>query len=200
LFRLTYGNGVSLPTLSSGSDKFETLWRTQIGVETNDIPFLWVKLNGFYDKTNNVKLKLQFFDDSPESNHSLTREGFEVEAKTTPILNTTLGLGYTYTHIFNTEYGTDIQGLPRHHLILSANYRAHGTDASLYARYINWNSPSATDQVVWDFLLSQRLFAWETGNANLTVSILNMTNASQQISPMLTNPPLRAIAGFSVNF
>lgn len=200
LFRITYGNGVSLPTLSSGSDKFETLWRTQIGVETNDIPFLWAKLNGFYDRTNNVKLQLQFFDNTPEKNHSLTREGFEVEVKTTPILNTSLGLGYTYTHIFNTESGMDIQGLPRHHLIMSANYRAHGTDASLYARYINWNSPSATDQVVWDFLLSQRMLSWETGNANLNFSFLNITNASQQSTQTFTNPPLRAIAGFSVNF
>jgi len=200
LFRVTYGNGVSLPTLSSGSSKFETLWRTQVGVETNDMRFLWLKLNGFYDKTSNVKLQFQPFDTSPELNRSLTREGFEIEVKTLPLLNTTFGLGYTYAHIFNTDFGTDIQGLPRHHLILSANYRAHGTDASLYARYINWNSPSARDQVVWDFLLSQRLFAWETGNANLTFNALNITNASQQSSPLFTNPPLRVNAGFNVNF
>jgi vitamin B12 transporter len=200
LIRASYGYGYSLPTVASNSRSLETLWRAQIGLETNDIPFLWFKINGFYDRMNNVKLQLKFFDQTPEINHALTREGFEVEAKTTPFLNTTFGLGYTYAHIYNSDTGADIAGLPRHHLLLSAAYHAHGTDALLYARYINWNGTSSTDQVIWDFLLTQQLFSWDTGNANLTFSVRNMTNASQQSSPIFTNPPRRIDAGFTIYF
>ena len=200
LLRSTWGYGYSLPTVSSGTKEFETLWRAQVGIETNDIPGLWLKLNGFYDHTKNVKLQLKFFDTSPELNHSLTREGCEIEVKTLPVFNTTLGLGYTYAHIYNTDTSSDIKGLPRHHLLLNANYHAHGTDATLFARYINWNGTTSKDQVVWDFLLSQRVLNWQTGNAAITFSARNIFNANQQPSSTFPNPPLRIDAGFLVNF
>jgi len=200
LLRSTWGYGYSLPTTVSGSKEFETLWRAQVGVETNDIRFVWLKVNGFYDRTNNVKLQLKFFDQSAETNHALTREGFEIEAKSIPVFNTSFGLGYTYAHIYNSDTAEDIKGLPRHHLLTSANYRAHGTDASLFARYINWNGTSSKDQVVWDFLLNQRVYSWGLGNASLTFSARNIFNASQQSSTVFVNPPLRIDAGFLVNF
>jgi vitamin B12 transporter len=200
LLRASYGYGYSLPTVASNTSSFEKMWRAQIGVETNDIPFLWLKVNGFYDRMKNVRLQLKFFDQSPELNNALTREGVEIEAKTTPVLNTTFGIGYTYAHIFNTDTGSSIAGLPSHHLLLNATYRAHGTNASLFARYINWNSTEATDQVVWDFLLSQKVYGWETGDAIITFSVRNIFNASQQTSASFPNPPLRIDAGFLVHF
>jgi len=200
LLRSTWGYGYSLPTVSSGTTEFETLWRAQVGVETNDIPGVWLKLNGFYDRTKNVKLQLKFFDTAPELNHALTREGFEVEAKTLPLFNMTLGAGYTYAHIYNTDTSADIKGLPRHHLLLNANYRAHGLDATLFARYINWNGTTSRDQVVWDFLLSQRVHHWSTGNASVTFSARNIFNGNQQPSSTFPNPPLRIDAGIKVNF
>jgi hypothetical protein len=54
--------------------------------------------------------------------------------------------------------------------------------------------------VVWDFLLSQRVLAWQTGNANITFSARNIFNANQQPSSTFPNPPLRIDAGFLVNF
>lgn len=201
LWRTTWGYGYSLPTVRTGSREFETLWRAQTGIETNDIPGLWLKFNGFYDRTKNVKLQLIFFDQNPEVNHNLTREGYEVEVKTLPVLDTTLGLGYTYTHIFNTDTGADIKELPKHQLLLSANYKnTYGTDASLFGRYTNWNGTSSHDQFVWDFLLTQKIYGWKTGNANLTFSVLNFTNANQQTSNAFPNQPLRVNAGFRVNF
>lgn len=200
LLRATYGFGYSLPTISSGSSEFETLWRAQIGFETSDIPVLWLKASGFYDRTRNVKLQLKFFDTTPEKNHALTREGFEIEAKTTPFFDTSLGAGYTYAHIYNSDTEADIKGLPRHHLLLSANYRAHGADATLYARYINWNSTVAKDAFVWDFLYNQRVMSWETGNASIQFSARNIFNASQYSSTTFPNPPLRLDAGLQVNF
>lgn len=200
IIRATYGYGYSLPTTSSGTKEFETLWRTQVGIETGDVPFLWLKLFGFYDRTSNVKLQLKFYDQGVEKNHSLTREGFEIEAKTAPVFNTSFGLGYTYAHIFNNDTDEVIKGLPKHHLLASVNYRAHGTDAVLFARYINWNGESSTDQIVWDLLLSQRVFSFETGNANITFSARNIFNSSQQSSNIFANPPLRIDAGLLVNF
>ena len=200
LVRAGWGYGYSLPTVSSGSTNFETLWRAQLGIETNDIPGLWFKLSGYYDRMKNVKLQLKFFDQSPEINHALTREGFEIEAKTLPVFFTTFGLGYSYSHIYNTDSSNDVKGLPRHHLLLNANYRNHGTDAAIYARYLNWNGTSSHDQVVWDFLLTQKVYRWENGNANITFSARNIFNANQQPSTIFPNPPLRIDAGFLINF
>lgn len=201
LWRTTYGYGYSLPTVRTGSREFETLWRVQTGIETSDIFGLWLKINGFYDRTKNVKLQLLFFDQAPESNHNLIREGYEVEVKTLPVLNTSFGLGYTYTHIFNSDTGDQIKGLPRHHLLLSANFKnTLGTDISLFGRYLNWNSADSHDQMVWDLLLNQKVYKWSTGSADLTFSARNIFNANQQSSSVFPNPPLRIDAGFRVNF
>lgn len=200
VLRATYGYGYSLPTISSGSSAFERLWRVQAGVETNHVPGVWLKTNAFYDRTRNVKLQLKFFDQSPEVNHDLTREGFEIEAKTIPLFNIALGLGYTYTHIFNTENGADIQGLPRHHLLLNATYRAHGTDAMLVGRYINWNNTASRDSVTWDFLLTQRLQSWDSGDLSFQLGVYNIFGGKQYSTSTFPNPPLRANAGIQVRF
>lgn len=200
VLRATYGYGYSLPTVNSGSPVFETLWRAQAGIETNHIPGVWFKANAFYDRTHNVKLQLKFFDQGAETNKNLTREGLEIEARSIPLLNTSFGLGYSYAHIFNSDSGSDIAGLPRHHLLLDAHYRAHGTDALLVARYVNWNNTQATDSLIWDFLLTQKIATWDTGDISLQVSIRNLFNGSQRSTPTFPNPPLRADGGIKVVF
>ncbi len=200
ILRATYGYGYSLPTISSGSTAFETLWRVQAGAETNHIPGLWLKANAFYDKTSNVKLQLKFFDQEPEVNKSLTREGFELEAKTIPVLNTSFGLGYTYTHIFNTDNGSDIPGLPRHHLLLNAHYKAHDTDALLVARYINWNNMNSRDSLIWDLLITQKIQSWNTGDISLQFGFRNIFGGVQSSTPTFPNPPLRFNGGIQVTF
>lgn len=200
ILRATYGNGYSLPTTSSGSNSFEKLWRVQTGVETNHIPGVWLKTNAFYDQTSNIKLQLKFFDQSPETTKDLTRRGFEVEAKTIPVLNTSLGLGYTYTHIFNTDNDSDIPGLPRHHLLLNTHYKAHGTDALLVARYINWNNKSAKDSLIWDLLITQKIQSWDTGNISLQFGVRNIFGGEQSSTPTFPNPPLRVNGGIQVTF
>jgi len=200
VLRATYGYGYSLPTISSGSREFETLWRVQAGVETNHIPGVWLKTNAFYDRTRNVKLQLKFFDQGVETNKDLTREGYEIEARTIPLFNTSFGLGYTYTHIFNSDSGADISGLPRHHLLLNAHYRNDGTDALLVARYVNWNAAHASDALIWDFFLTQAIGSWDTGDVALQVGIRNLFGGSQSSSPTFPNPPLRADGGIQVRF
>lgn len=200
VLRASYGYGYSLPTINSGSRDFETLWRVQAGIESNHVPGVWLKANAFYDRTRNVKLQLKFFDQGVETTRHLTREGFEVEARTVPVLNTTFGLGYTFTHIFNDDNGADIGGLPRHHLLLNANYRHDGTDAMLVARYINWNNPAAADALIWDFLLTQNVGKWETGDVALQFSARNLFSGNQRPSPTFPTPPLRVDLGLQVNF
>lgn len=200
ILRATYGYGYSLPTISSGSRTFETLWRIQAGAETNHIPGVWLKANAFYDRTRNVKLQLKFFDQSTEVNKDLTREGFEIEAKTIPVFNTSFGLGYSYTHIFNTDSGSDIPGLPRHHLILNTLYRAHDTDALLVARYINWNNKTAKDSLIWDLLITKKIHLWETGDISLQFSVRNIFGGEQSSTPTFPNPPLRVNGGIQVTF
>lgn len=200
VLRATYGYGYSLPTISSGSSRFETLWRVQVGAETNHLPGVWIKANGFYDRTSNVKLNLKFFDQGPEVNRNLTREGFEVEAKTVPLFNVSFGLGYTYTHIFNTDNDGEVRGMPRHHLVLSGNYRADGTDLMLVGHYVNWNSASASDSLVWDLLLSRRLYSWDRGGMSLRFGVHNIFGGRQYATPVFPNTPLRVDGGLQVEF
>ncbi len=200
VLRASYGYGYSLPTLSSGSSGFETLWRVQVGAETNHLPGVWLKTNAFYDRTSNVKLNLKFFDLGPEVNRNLTREGFEIEARTMPLFNISFGLGYTYTHIFNSDSGSDLAGMPRHHLLLSADYRLHGTDLMLVGRYVNWNSPAASDSLVWDLLLTQKMHSWDSGSISLKFGVHNIFSGSQYATPLFPNAPLRVDAGLQVLF
>ncbi len=200
VLRATYGYGYSLPTVHAGSRDFETLWRVQAGLETNQIPGLWIKSNAFYDRTKNIKLELKFFDQDTGKNKDLTREGFEIEARTVPVFNTSFGLGYTYTHIFNSDSGADISGLPRHHLLLNAHYHADGTDALLVARYVNWNSANSTDALIWDFLMTQKIADWRSGDISLQLGIHNLFNGSQSSSPTFPNAPLRVNSGIQVRF
>lgn len=200
VLRATYGYGYSLPTISSGSSRFETLWRAQVGAETNHLPGVWLKVNGFYDRTANVKLNLKFFDQGAEVNKNLTREGFEIEAKTAPLFNVSLGLGYTYTHIFNSDNDSELRGMPRHHLVLSGNYRANGTDLMVVGHYVNWNTPTASDSLVWDLLLSQKLHSWDRGGMSLCFGVHNIFGGRQYATPVLPNTPLRVDGGLQVEF
>lgn len=200
VLRATYGYGHSLPTIASGSDRFETLWRVQVGAETNHLPGVWLKTNAFYDRTSNVKLNLKFFDQGPEINRNLTREGFEIEAKTAPLFNVTFGLGYTYTHIFNSDSDAELRGMPRHHLLLSGNYRVNGTDLMMVGHYVNWNSAAASDSLVWDLLLSQKLHSWAGGGMSLRFGAHNIFGGRQYASPVFPNTPLRVDGGLQVEF
>lgn len=202
LLRATYGWGYSMPVLTGPTKDFETLWRVQGGLETSTIPGLWLKTNIFYDRTRNVHQNLFYFDQNPELNKNLVRQGFEIEAKTAPILNTSFGIGYTYTDIFNSDTGAQIYGLPRHQLIGSANWKYSNTDIGVYSRYVNYNdTPNSNDSVLWDIMVNQRIISWDTGTISLRLAAQNIFSGRQSPSPLTYGYiPLLVTGGVRVEF
>lgn len=201
IFRASFGYGYSLPTLANSQTADpEHLWRGQVGAETNSIPGIWAKANFFYDRTEDIKLNLKFLDLGPSTVKNLVRQGVETEIKTVPVFNTTFSAGYTFTDIYDRDTHKIIEGLPRHHAVFNANYRNDITDLLLSGRYVFWNSATTRDAVIWDLLLTQKIFAWKGATASVQFAVHNMFNGSQYSSPVMPNQPRWYEGGIRMEF
>lgn len=201
--RASFGYGHSLPTLGKATTSDpETLWRAQVGVETNHIPGLWWKTNVFYDRTSNIKLSLLFFDTTPPTTHNLVRQGVETELKTSPILNTSFGVGYTYLDIYDRDTGATIKGLPKNHVVISANFKTAWTDILLAGKYIDWNSPATSDAdaVIWNLLVDQKLYQYRDYSAHAQFAVYNLFDGKQYPNPVFSNIPRTVTGGIKVVF
>lgn len=200
VLRASGSHGYSLPSLSYSSTKLARLWRVQIGLETNHIPGLWWKTNLFYDRASDIKLHLFLFDLWPEKDSNLTRRGVETEVRTLPVYNTTFSAGYTLLDIYDRDSGTIVPGLPRHHLLLNANYRNKGTDALLVGRYIFWNYPGGRDAMIFDLLLTQRLYSGKSAAISLQLGLHNIFDGTQYSTPFFANQPRWLEGGLRIEF
>lgn len=202
VLRATYGWGYSLPVLNNTSKEFENLWRVQGGLETSIIPSIWLKTNFFYDRTRNVRQNIFTLNQGTETNRNLIRQGFEIEAKTVPVFNTTFGAGYTYTDIYNSDTGSPIRGLPRHQFIGSVNWNYADTGIGVYSRYVDYNdAPISNDSLLWDVMASQRIARWNTSTISLRLAVQNVFGGRQTPSPLAYGyVPLLVTGGVRVEF
>lgn len=201
IFRASFGFGYSLPTLNNSQTAGpERLWRVQVGAETNKIPGIWAKAHFFYDRTEDIKLNLKFLDLGPVTVKSLVRQGVETEVRTVPVLNTTFSAGYTFTDIYDSDTHKIIEGLPRHHVVFNTNYRTDITDVLLSGRYVFWNSATTRDAVIWDLLLTQKIYAWKGATASAQFAVHNIFNGAQYSSSIMPNQPRWYEAGIRMEF
>lgn len=111
--------GYSLPSfnLQRGAEK---VWTTQIGVESSDIPYLWLKGTLFRNDTWDIT---DF--DSQSGQYVFERQikkGVETEARTTPFFNTSLSMGYTFVDARRSADDSIVKDLPRHTTMLGLRY------------------------------------------------------------------------------
>ncbi|OGU16761.1 MAG: hypothetical protein A2076_07030 [Geobacteraceae bacterium GWC2_53_11] len=192
--------GFGLPSLNSpGSlQKVKTL---QGGIESGAVPYLWLKGTWFYNTLRN-SLSSGFVPTVTDQN----RQGFEVEARTTPLYNMSLATGYTYLYATDTASGARLQtdssqAVPPHTVKAALHYDHSdlGLRGTLTGNYVWWNagptSMAANRGMVWDLHLNWKLNTKSELSPELFFSGHNLFNNLQTTDTELYSNPNRWFDG-----
>jgi len=197
--------GYSLTSLNQ-NDSTEKVWTSQVGFESGDLPYLWLKGTLFRNDTWNIAVNVP--DASPAGFTTVKqrqlKQGFELEARTLPYLNTSLSAGYTHIRATDGDSGATLQGVPRHTADFGVRYQdSNSFRALLTGRYIDWNSASQNGRsgaVIWDLHLGKKFPYSEHGSLELFFSVRNLFNGSQYPSALIKNSGRWSEAGVRCNF
>ena len=160
----------------------EKVWTTQVGVESTLVPFLWQKLTLFRN---------EIWDVGTTYDRQIAL-GTEYEIRTTPVFNTSVGAGYTFTDTRLAGTSTQIYSIPRHTVQLALRYDDKKYRAQLTGRHIFWNSnPLYNGQyqgMIWDLHLGALVYQRENSSLELFFSGHNLSDCSQSTDELLPSP------------
>lgn len=183
LLRGYTARGYSLSYILLGNIPSEKVWTTQFGVESSAIPYLWLKGTLFRNEVWDIQTTDA--DGNPTTERHIAL-GTELEARTTPVLNTSLGAGWTFTDTTRSSDGSQISGgVPRQTVQLALRYDDKSYRALLTGRHIWWNSnivPGYNGKyfgMVWDLHLGATLLKRENSSLELFISGHNLFNGDQ---------------------
>jgi vitamin B12 transporter len=182
LLRAYTAKGFSLPGLNYNNGP-EKVWASQVGMETTAIPYLWFKGTLLRNETWNLQ---------PDSTRHIS-VGTELNMKTTPVFNSSLGIGWLYLN--TTEAGGNkatVYGVPRNTLHLSLAYDDHHLlHGTLIGRHIFWNGvPEYNGQytgMVWDLFLGATLVKRPDFGLELFFSGHNLFDTNQFPDDLVPN-------------
>lgn len=202
-----YGaQGFTLPTPYNQTNALQRIKTVQAGAETEAVPYLWLKGTGFY----NILRDSESVGDIAITNQ--TRQGFEIEARTTPFFNLSLTGGYTYLYAKNSDTGERLQSnsgqsVPPHVVKLALNYDEAdlGLRGTLTGNYAWWNAadgePAANAGMVWDLHLNWKVKPDSQLSPELFFSGHNLFNAVQTTDDVIyKNAPRWFEGGVRVDF
>ena len=192
--------GYSLPLAIRHND-LQKIVTVQAGIENIGIPYLWLKGTYFYNALRNSE---SVSTDVTVTNQN--RQGFELEARTTPISGISLSSGYTFIYATDADTGQRVQtssgqSVPPHNLKLALNYDHAdlGLRGALTGNYIWWNGagyPPVADQgMIWDLHLNWKLRPASELSPELFFSARNLFNGNQTADTTLYNIPRRWFEG-----
>lgn len=174
-----YGaQGYGLPNLRHGKD-LQKVWTVQTGVETTDVPYLWLKGTLFYNRLRDAQASA-----SQSAERRQTKQGFEVEARTVPWHGLSFGGGYTLNDSRDAER-TRHESKPAHigKLNLFYDNDSVGLTGTLTGSYVWWNASAwklgKYDTVLWDLHLAKKIHVSETLTPEIFFSVRNLFNGSQ---------------------
>ncbi len=189
LLRAYTARGYSLPAflLDRTSEK---VWTSQIGFESTTIPYLWLKGTLFRNDTWDIVSYDSFSNSFNHERH--LKQGFEVEAKTSALFNTSLSAGYDYIDARNTSTHQIVQDIPRHTLQLGVQYDDRQyLKGVLNGRHIWWNAADyhngSYQGLIWDLHLTATPFGRKQHAPELFFSIRNIFNGSQYLDEFFKN-------------
>jgi vitamin B12 transporter len=193
--------GYSITSLNR-TGSVEDVWTSQVGVESADVPYLWLKGTLFRNETGDIT---RINSLGVKSEQRQLKQGVEVEARTTPVFFTSLSLGYTYIDAKDRDTDAVLQNIPKHTLDLGVKYEdKHHLRLQLTGHYINWNLDTETDSkyraIIWDLHLGKRFDVSETLSIELFGSIRNLFNGDQYDSSLFKNPSRWAEGGIRCTF
>lgn len=178
------GYGLSLITQANSTQKIRTI---QLGMESTDAPYLWLKSTLFYNRLTNM-------DASNPLTPPLTkqiRKGIDLEARSVPIMGFTFSGGYTWAKSRDDNSHYIVKNVESQSLKAAIIYRSEktGLSGSMNGNYVWWNSDSSGHYtpMVWDLHLTQKLPAAKGIDSELFFSGYNLFNGSQYLMDLYRN-------------
>ncbi|MFA7060967.1 MAG: TonB-dependent receptor plug domain-containing protein [Pedobacter sp.] len=197
LLRVYTARGYSLPFILLENRSSEKVWTSQVGVESTAVTYLWLKGTLFRNETWNIGADLK------ERRIAL---GTELEVRTTPVLNTSLGAGWTYTDTYRTSDSSTVYGAPRNTVQLALRYDDQKYRGVLTGRHIWWNAnpsylpPAHYYGLIWDLHLGATLLKSENNSLEIFFSGHNLFNGSQTSDGLFPNTGRWFEGGMRVRF
>jgi len=199
LLRGYTARGYSLTSLNRDSST-EKVWTSQLGFETGEVPYLWLKGTLFRNDTWDVRALDPV--GSPVQQRQL-KQGVELEAKTLPFLNTSFWAGYTFMLTTLGDNGRVLEGYPRHTAKVGIRYLDAGRfQAELIGHYIDWNK-SQTGKYpapIWDLHLKKEFLYADNLALELFLSVRNLLDGDQYLYSIYQNAGRWGEAGVRCRF
>ncbi|TWJ19871.1 vitamin B12 transporter [Geobacter argillaceus] len=195
LARAYAGRGYSFPVTTTLRNRLQQVWTVQTGVETSEIPYLWLKGTLFYNDTWKIE-DPDFSTDQPTINlREQIKQGFELEARTFPLYGFVLTGGYTLTDARDRETKNRLEKVPVQGAKLALNYDNDkmGLRGALTGNYVWWNAPAFANgkysAIIWDLHLTHKLCPKTDLSPELFISVHNLFSGSQYGNSLYPNPP-----------
>ncbi|MBJ6723981.1 TonB-dependent receptor [Geomonas sp. Red875] len=189
------GRGYSINTLGS-NDNTEKVWTSQVGFETGEIPYLWLKTTLFRNDTWNIGYA------APKAQQ--LKQGVEIEFKTLPVFHSSLSAGYTFIDSRDDQTHQRVPEVPHRSVKVGITYdNPSYFRALLIGNYVDWNANAgelSADDMLWDLHVGRSFAAGEGVDIELFFSIHNIFNGKQFTTLSQVNPGRWAEAGFRCRF
>ncbi len=178
LLRGYTAHGYSAPRYTKDGETADIL-TGQIGAESLAIPCLWLKGTLFRNDTSNVRDIFNQDTNIPERRIAF---GSELEIRTVPVWNTSLGTGWTYTDTYRAGDDSTVY-LPSQTVQLMLRYDDKKYRGVLTGRHVWWHSNPAFEGrysgMTWDLHLGAKLYKSEQNSLELFFSGHNLFDTAQ---------------------
>ena len=191
-------HGYSLPILHPDAT-LEKVTTVQAGVETTQIPYLWLKGTFFRNQLTDVE------NTDTGSLVNELKQGVEVEGKTVPLFNTSLSAGYTFIDVTDSDTGEVIKDFPRQIVKLGIHYDDNSSfRGTLLGRYVWFNATAGnhakSSAIIWDLNLAKKVFKRHDTAIELFFDAHNLFNGAQYSWDAFKNPRRWVEGGIRFNF
>ncbi|WP_226377712.1 TonB-dependent receptor plug domain-containing protein [Citrifermentans bremense] len=165
----------------------------QMGLESADLPFVWVKTTFFYAEVN-----VQDFDPpAPPQLSQQVKQGAELELKSSAWYGFTLSGSYNFTDARDQKTGKVLSALdagPRQALKIGVRYDSQpaGLSATLLGDWAKLHNPGPLGKAkgeFWDLHLTQKLSPASDNSPELFLSWHNIFNSERYFYDFRANPP-----------
>lgn len=184
LLRAYFANGFGLPLLAFNHGP-QRVWTVQTGIESEAVPFLWLKGTLFYNNVWNVTAEDYDLTSPGFSSREQIKQGFELEAKTVPFHGLSLSGGYTFLDARDRQAGNQLSGEPSNLVKAALNYdeKELGLTGVMTANYVNWHAQPERhahySAIIVDLHLTQQLFPGSDRSPEIFFSVRNLFNGAQ---------------------
>ena len=175
-----------------------------MGIENRSLPFLSLKLNTFLHSIKDTWWVDGF---GTYWNGGVTqRQGFEVEAATTPWHNLSLVANTTYVLIKPEDNGEDVASTAANLIVRYQDQQ--GWRGELAGQYIWWDTRHTggdgqygqTENMVWNASLGRTVYSSDWVSCDLYGKVYNLFNGAQDNSVWYQSPDRWVLAGMKLTF